>query len=294
MGFRNSVCMRMLVVMTTLTLGILAGCAAKKWVVVEEPTGLVLEYRMVEGDVLRYETTQHSDQAMEPMGMVMETTAQKSYKFSVAPKGRDGDTYDLDITIDSMDAGVTSAQGEFSADVDSVIGKTFRMTLSRLGKELDVSDAEPIRYGIGPQGMQSIMSDFMALFPDLPGMPVNIGDSWTSQDSLTIAQNGMDVTIKTESVNTLAGVETFAGLACAKVASEVSGIVRGVGERQGAHIDFDGTITGTETWYFAHEVGLFVEISSDIFTKSTIAVSGPQEMSFPMTEKMRLTTALIQ
>jgi hypothetical protein len=294
MEYRYPLFVRLVIAISVLALGLMAGCAAKKWVVVEEPKGVTLEYRMVEGEVLKYKVEQHSDQTMEPMGMAMETAGHKTIEFSVAPRGLVGGAYELEITIESMDAGMSSMQGEVSADVEPVLGQSFSMSLSQLGKELDVSEAEPIHYGLGPQGTQSIMSDFMAVFPDLPGTPVNIGDSWTSQDTITIAQEGMDIEIISESVNTLVGVEPFAGLECAKVTAEVSGTVKGGGEREGAAISFDGTVGGTETWYFAPDQGLFVELSSDLFTRSTINVSGPQEMSFPMTDKMRITTTLIQ
>jgi hypothetical protein len=284
----------LVVVIAVLSSGLLAGCAAKKYVMAEKPEGVALKYHMQEGDVLQYEWAQESTQTMEPMGMPMETKIHKSYAFSAAPKALKGDTYDLEITIGSMDASISTVQGEFSADVEPVIGKSFTMSISRLGETLDVSEAEAIHYGVGPQGTRSIMPDFKTVFPDLPGGPVSIGDTWTTLDTLDMEEGGIEILVTSESVNTLVGFETVSGLECAKVTAEVTGAVSGQGEQQGAQVSFEGTVGGTETWYFAKDEGLFIKMASDLFSKSTINVTGPSEMSFPLTEKTSLDVALIR
>ena len=294
MNCRCGMSKRLIAILLVITLGLLAGCAAKQLVLVEKPKGVTLEYRMPEGAVLKYETTQSSDQTMQMMGMAVETSMSKSYMFSVAGKGEKGDGYDLEITIDSMDATIGTPQGDFPADVEPVIGQSFSMSISRLGKELDLSGAEEIQYGVGPQGARSIKPDFKTLFPDLPEAQVNIGDTWTTQDTIDVDESGIEIVINSESVNTFTGFETVAGMKCAKVTAAVTGTLKGAGEQQGAQVSFEGTLSGTETWYFAYEQGLFVQLSSDIFTKSTIDVTGPQEMTIPMTQTMNFETALIR
>jgi hypothetical protein len=273
---------------------VLAGCAAKKYVMVEQPKGIALEYKMTEGEPLRYKSSDHSTQTMEPMGMPMETKTTKSYEFTIQPEGRQEDTYQLEITIDAMDAGMSMAQGDFSADVAPVIGKSFGLSMSVLGEVLDLSEAESIQYGIGPQGTQSIAPDFQFLFPRMPEVPVDIGDSWTVRDTVTINQGGVDIAISSEGVNTVAAFEPMGGFECAKIVTEITGTVSGEGEQQGAQVSFEGTLSGTETWYFAYEEGLFVENSVDMFSKGTINVSGPSEMSFPMTERTSSQVVLVK
>jgi hypothetical protein len=185
-------------------------------------------------------------------------------------------------------------QGEFSADVGPVVGKTFGMTMSRLGRVLDVSEAEPIHYGIGPQGTRSIKPDFQFMFPHLAAAPVSIGDTWATRDTVSMTEGGIEILIISEGAHTLVGFEPMSGFECAKVTTAVTGDVSGQGEQQGATISFDGTITGTETWYFAYDQGLFVENSSDIFTKGSIYVTGPSEMSFPMTERTSSKVSLVR
>jgi hypothetical protein len=281
-------------VVVALVLAVVAGCSMKKYVVAEKPTGLVLEYRMPEGEVLKYKSSQRSDRTMEVMGLAMESSIYKTYEFSCVSQGKDRDNFLLKITIDAMDAGMETPQGDYSAGVDSVLGRSFTMVMSNLGRELDVSDAESIKYDAGPIGQISVKSDFEAVFPDLPGSPVEIGDTWTTQDSLRVNESEMDMLITMTRVHTLHSVEPMMGMEAAVVMSSVTGTISGAGKQGEAEVAVEGTLSGTETWYFAYERGLFVEWSSDVFAKNMIDVKGPQEMTFPMSEKMSFETTLIQ
>jgi len=86
------------------------------------------------------------------------------------------------------------------------------MILSPLGKELDLSGAESIQYDLGPGGKHSIESDFQALFPDLAGRPVKIGDAWTSKDTITEKSSLAEIHMNLESLNTLEGFERIGNL----------------------------------------------------------------------------------
>ncbi|MFH1314258.1 MAG: hypothetical protein ABIJ00_13665 [Candidatus Eisenbacteria bacterium] len=294
MSHRYSAIMQLVLVAITLAAILLSGCGAKKFVVAEKPKGITLEYRMPEGEVFKYKSTQNADQTMEMMGMSMETTAHKFYEFTCAPQGGEGNNYELRVTIDAMEAGMETPQGDYAADTDSVLGKSFTLLVSNLGKELDVSDAEPITYDAGPMGPRSIRPDFQIVFPDLPTTPVEIGAMWTTQDTLEVSEGDIDILVTMTRVHTLTGIEPMMGMESAVVTTEVTGVVSGVGKQGEADIKVEGTMTGTETWYFAHEQGLFVEWSSEMFSKNMIDIKGPQEMSFPMSEKMSFKTVLVQ
>jgi hypothetical protein len=273
---------------------VLTGCSMKKYVIAEKPKGISLEYRMPKGEVLKYKSAQRANQTMEMMGMAMESTAHKTYEFSCVPQGKEGDNFELKITIDAMEAGLETPQADYSADVDSVLGRSFTMLVSNLGKEIDVSGAEPIRYDAGPMGKRSIRPDFQIVFPDLPAIPVEIGATWTTYDTLNVSEGQIDILVTMTRVHTLAGVEPMTGMESVVVTTDVTGTVSGAGMQGEAGVTVEGTLSGAETWYFAHEQGLFIEWSSDMFWKSMIHVTGPQEMSLPMSEKMSFQTVLIQ
>lgn len=272
----------------------LSGCAGKKNVWGDTERGLILEYRMEPGDVLRYEMIMDGTERVELMGQVNESVTNKSYVFTVESKGMEGENHRVGITIESLSASMKNVQGEFTADTEGVTGKSFDMIFSHLGDEVDLSGAKSIEYGIGPLGERSIESDFQAAFADLAGKPVKVGESWSSADSISIDQGNASIVVLSQSVNTLDGYETVEGLDCARVAVEVTGTLSGEGEQMGAPLIFDGTLSGTETWYFAYKEGYLVKWSSEVLSDIMVTVKAGQEMKVPVTGIAKIETHLIK
>lgn len=278
-----------------LIIALLAGCAAKTTNLWGDPkTGLILQYRMQENQVLKYQSSTEQTQNIEVMGQSMETQTTSTSAFSTKYKGLKENNLQLGVTIDSMSIDISSPQGELSPDMSSVKGKSFDMVLSPLGKELDVSGAQSIRYELGPVGDRSVESNFQALFPDMADRPVKIGDTWTSTDTVTEKSPVGEVILSFESVNTLAGFETVDGLECIKVTAEITGTLEGKGEQMGAELTFKGDIEGNQTWYFAYKEGIFVKDTVSASTDATITVSGAQAMTIPMKQESKMETKLIK
>ncbi|UCE21060.1 MAG: hypothetical protein JSV46_02160 [Candidatus Aminicenantes bacterium] len=278
-----------------IIIGLLAGCAAKTADPWGDPkTGLILQYRMTENQVLKYQTSGEQTQNMEIMGQSIETQSSSGIEFSVKSKGLQEGNLLLGVTIDSMNINISSPQGELSPDMSTVRGKGFDMTLSPLGKELDVSGAESIRYDMGAAGSRSIGSNFQAAFPDLAGKPVKIGDSWTSTDTIIEKTDELEVRISFESVNTLEGFETVDGLECVKVTADITGALEGKGEQMGLQLAITGEVQGKATWYFAYKEGIFVKDTTSFSSDSTITTSGAQALTIPVNQETKMGTKLVK
>lgn len=286
---------RLVFISIVLVIFILAGCAVEKRTYWRDPkTALALQYWMPENQVLKYQTSAKQTQIIEVMGQSVEVETEKTIEFSVKSKGLKENNLLLEVTIDSMSIKITSPQGDLSPDQSTVIGKSFDMTLSILGKEMDLSGADSIKYDLGPGDKRSISADFQALFPNLAGRPVKIGDTWTTKDTITEKSDNGEVRINLESVNTLEGFETVNGLECVKITAEVTGTLGGEGYEQGMDLTFKGEIKGTDTWYFAYMKGIFVKMITDVSTEGTITTSGAQSMTIPMTQEMKIEVKLIK
>ena len=278
-----------------VVIGILAGCAAKTASPWGDPrTGLILQYRMAKDQVLKYETSVEQTQDIEVMGQAMSTETTSSSAFTVKSKGLKENNHLLHVTIDSMSVDISSPQGDLSPDLSSVIGKSFEMILSPLGRELDVSGAASIEYELGPAGTRSVESNFQAVFPDLAERPVKVGDTWPSTDTITEKSGLGDVVISIESVNTLEGFETVNGVECIKVTAKVTGTLDGQGEQMGVEISYKGDIEGTETWYFAYKEGIFVKDIIKVHTEATITASDVQAMTIPLKQEAIIETKLVK
>jgi hypothetical protein len=280
------------VALTIALLCTLPGCAGKKQNVWgDTKSGLILEYRMEPGEMLKYQMVQEGVERVEVMGQTNESATSKTYVYTVEPRGMEGENRVLGITIDSMEGSLKTVQGEFSADAEPLIGKSFDLVLSPLGDEIDLSGAESLVYGVGPMGERSIMPDFQGAFNDLAGKPVKVGDSWTSTDTINVDEGNVALVIASMTVNRLDGYEKVEGLDCARVVGEINGTITGTGEQMGAPLVFDGGLTGTETWYFAYKQGYFVKSSADWTSDITVTVQAGQEMKVPVkaTSSMRIT-----
>ena len=285
---RNIICC-----FVVLSMAALLGCAGKK-MAIKTRDGVILQYRMAEGKAVVYEKTETSTQSMKMMGQALDTSTNKTMAFTVLPKAPEDGMNSLAITIDAMEAGLETPQGEFTADTEPVIGESFNMMLSAQGKEMGLDEADGIEYSLGMAGTRSVRSEFDAFFPDLPESRVKIWDTWTTVDTINVADSGMDVQIISENLNVLEGYETVSGRECAKVTVDVTGSVTGEGMQGGANLEFAGDITGKETWYFDYAQGLFAKSESDLSITANVKVTGPQEMTIPVTQTIQTTSAIME
>ncbi len=285
---------RGLIMLGLLIMVLLAGCAVKKDIWGDPKTGLILTYRLPENQVFQYQTSNDDTQKLTVMGQVMENKTAASSKFSVQAKGLKEKNLLLGVTIDDMKINISSGMmGNITPDLGAVIGKTFDMTLSPLGKEMEFFGVEELQYDMGMAGKRGIKSSFRNIFPDLAENPLKIGDTWTNRDETTEKQGNMDIHAAVETVNTLKGLETSNGFECVAIEAKTTGTFTGKGQQMGADITFKGNIKGTSTWYFAYKQGVFVRMKTNSTTEGTVLVSA-QGMTIPMTSESASEISLIK
>jgi hypothetical protein len=243
-----------------LAICMLVGCAAKEVPVYGDPqTGVILQYRMPEGQVLKYDSWGETHQVADVMGQSIETDISSTSAFTIESKGQAENNHQLTITIDGMSLQIQSTTGELEPDMSTVIGKSFDMVFSFLGKEVELIGADSIEYELGPEGTRSISSGFQDIFPDLAGRPVKIGDSWPAESTITEKSETSETVVRSSGTNTLVGFETIDGIECAKIQGEGTGTIESKGEQQGVELITTGEISGTSTWYFDYKEGIFIK-----------------------------------
>lgn len=274
---------------------VLAGYAGQQGNVGSSPTGTVtLAYQFPEGKTVAYRTTSTATQNVEIMGQTMTTQSLSSLDFSAKAKGLKNDQFSLGVTIDAFKAAAQTPQGEVSGDMSAVIGKSFDMILSRLGKEIDTSGASSLQYTLATGEQRDLASSFQTFFPDLPDRPVKAGDTWPSEDSVTEKVGGGELRLSFKHVHTLDGFETVDGYECARIKTIVHGTLTGNMEQGGVGLSLDGKIEGTETWYFATKEGIFVKSDMKANVEASIAAGDPMNTTFPMTGEQSVETHLLK
>jgi len=269
-----------------MTLFMLTGCAGKNAPVWGDPqTGLILQYRMPEGQELMYDSWEKTHQTSDLMGRTIEVDIDSTNSFTVQSKGAEEDKNQLTITINEMNFKIRSVQGNMEPDMSQVIGKSFDMTLSHLGEESELKGAEEITYEMGPEGTRSIASTFKQIFPDLAGRPLKIGDTWKDETTMNEKAGNGETVIQILEENTLDGFETIDEMDCVRILSRYTGTLEGKGEQQGIETISKGDIKGTSTWYFAYKEGIFVKHINSGTAEGMIDVPS-QGIEIPFTREM--------
>ena len=250
------------------------------------PASVVLEYKMPTGRVLTYQDKSEGSEVTEVMGQSMDTQTTNTSTVTFKAKGLKDKNFLVAVTVDDMAATVaSSAQGDMSPDMSSVKGKSFDMVLSPLGAEVDVTGAEAITFSVAGES-QSVASEFKTYFPDLPGKPVKVGDTWPSTTTVDEKNGPISIQVTLQNVNTLEGFETVDGMECAKVSTTFTGTVAGSGNQMGMDLAISGTTKGTGSWHFAVKDGVLVKSASDSTSELTIDVTAAG-MSIPMTQTVK-------
>ena len=174
-----------------------------------------------------------------------------------------------------------------------MIGKSFDMVLSALGKEVELIGADAIEYDLGPEGTRNIASGFQDIFPNLAGRAVKVGDTWPDESTITEKSDRGEAIISFTGTSTLVGFETIDGMECVKVSTEGTGSIEGKGEQQGMELVTTGEIKGTTTWFFAYKDGIFIKQVTEGTVEGTIDVPS-QGIQIPFTRETSAEIKLVK
>jgi len=264
----------------------LTGLSARQ----NQGSAVTLAYQFPDGKTLSYRTVSSEKQYMQVSGQDITTSTESSLEFTAKPKSSKDGVHGIAVTIDAMKIRVQGQQGDQSPLLDHVPGKSFDMSLTRLGKETDTSGAAAITYALGTS-TRDLSSRFQAFFPDLPDRPIKQGDTWPSQDAVTEKTGEGDIFVSMNHVNTVDGFETIDGIECARIKTDSKGTLKGNLEQGGASLTLDGTMTATTSWYFAIKQGFLVKSDTKAALTGSLVVA-QANMTIPVTgestEEVRL------
>jgi hypothetical protein len=293
--FRRSRVSLLVVLAALAAVSVLSGCAGRSGACAwgDKDSGLILEYRMTEGEQLAYQYTSDFSQVMEAQGQEIPIDSVQKVAFSIAPSGMKGPDYAIGVTVEGMNIRIDTPEGNIDGDVDEVVGESFEMTLSKTGEEGNLPEHDVLQFTVGPEGPKSVIPAFSAMFPDLPGRPVVVGDTWPSEITVEEEEGEGATRLHLDIVNTLDGFEMVAGRECARITSTFTGTITGSGVEQGAEWTIESDTDGTGVCFFDFKSGVFVSDESTGTADGTIVVKAPAgEMALPVTRTFKMTTSL--
>lgn len=271
----------------------LSGCAAKKAAWGSMENGMIMKYSYQPDRTLKYNNTYSFEQEMEVMEQKFTITAEGDQLLSMLPVSNEGNNIDYQVTVSEMSSKFKTPRGEMKAKLDDIIGKSFSLTVSNTGEELEYSEAEALTYDYGSGDIKSLSSDIQAFFPDLPDHPVKVGDSWESEDVVTEKTSAGQLILEFNNYNTFEKLEAINGHDCMKINVEFTGTLEGYGKQDDMELFTTGTLGGTATWYYAYKEGIFVKQVMTGVGETETLIKGPQEMTMPASRTYTMVSELI-
>ena len=271
---------------------LLFGCAGKEipiWG--NEEVGFNLQYRLDDGQKLNYEMSSKTKSDFNLMGNSTLTDEDALTRFSLVGTQTDSpDNLSGQVTVDDMTLkeiqSAMGESGEMERDLSKVIGKTFTLTFSPLGREIDFAGVEKMTIDMGQMGggEQSVRDRFRDLLIDLSNNPVKIGETWTSTVEEMEPSGLGDVQMKyvTNTTSKIEGFEKVDGYECLRISSQTTGTIGAEGETMGSTATMKGDISGTGTSYFAYKEGLLVKSLGDAELHIDIQIGGDQGLKIKL------------
>jgi len=253
--------------------------------------GIKLMYNLPEGKPLSYSNVTNMAQIMDYNGQSMQANVLSVLSCTITGKGKDNENMKLEVKIDTMKQQVDTPQGSSGGLMSDVMGKSFNMTISQSGKEIDLSDAEKVV--ITTESIQTnAAQSFLEYFPDLPKNAVKPGDTWITNDTIRSKSGTFSLTMVVKAENKYEGIVKFEGFDCARITSTIEGTREQTAQAVGMDVATTGTFKGTSELFFAVKEGYHIKNSVVSKLTGNIEIGGAQNISMPLVADMTAVSKL--
>ena len=250
-----------------------------------------LEYKFQKGKTYRYSSKTNSNIIQEMMGkeMKMTNTGEMVVRMVVDNVTKEGNGVLL-VSFDSAKNTIKSQMMDSTMTLDNLIGKKTKITVSKIGtvvarEVIDTVKMEGPMGNAGQRGMTSMIK--------LPEKAIKIGEKWKSTNIDTIESMCGKIHHTADMEFTLSGKEKKAGHDCLKI--DYTGTTADTGKMMmgGMELFVEGNGKVKGTLYFDPQVGLTILDESTTDTEQTMAITGQQNMTIPMSSSTKSIRTLL-
>jgi len=205
---------------------------------------------------------------------------------AVLPDG----SFSLITQLDSMTASTKSPRMDTTRVMTDIMGKRSRVVLSPLGKVIQRAIIDSIK-AAGPM-MRGAAAREVIRFQTLPEQAVVVGAQWTVTSVDTNEMMGGKMVTGSTITYTLNGKEEKGGRTCVKIGYTGTMTIEGKGSMMGMELFSEGKGTLSGTWHFDPAAGITVADESQMDTDVTMAMTGQQNMTMPITTSSKTSRIL--
>lgn len=251
-----------------------------------------LEYKFQKGKTYRYSHVSNSNITQEMMGKEMKMTnaSDMTLRVVVDNVASDGNTT-LIISVDSAKNTTKSPMMDTTMVLNNLIGKRTKLTMSKIG---DVISREVIDTVKNEGMMGSGSQRGMASITKLPDTETKFGEKWKSTTVDTVESMGGKIVHSSNVEFTLIGKEKKQNRDCLKI--DYTGTSTDTGKMMmgGMELFVEGNGKVKGTFYFDHQSGLTILDESSSENEQTMAVTGQQNMTIPVSISSKSVKTLLE
>ena len=251
-----------------------------------------LHYAYKQGKIYRYSNMMATTSTREMMGREVKTTANVfgTTRLAVDNVADDG-SCSFTTSMDSLRIDVKSPEMDTTIVPEGMTGKRSSLVVTKYGVIRSRAVIDTIK---GQAMMMGVGQREMVRFHQLSEKPVKTGEGWKVSTKDSIDLMGGTSIVATEMAYTLGGKEVKAGRECLKVSYTGTSTTVGKGSMMGMEIFIEGTTKMSGTFDIDPEQGLIIAEVMEATGESTVATTGQQAMTIPVSTTIKSTRALIQ
>lgn len=255
---------------------------------------VMLKYNFVKGKTYILTTQLNSDvtRTMGPQEIKIETGINSNSEMQIEDVDNNGNATSL-VTL--KNASIHTKVPVMNKDTTmnfNDLNEQQRVVFSSTGKQISAVTITPEKV----LKMMNSASQFTRI-QNLPGKSVNIGEKWNDKlvdSTKSSPQNPVDMVISTDMEYSLIGKEIKDGIELVKISFSGAITITGKGNMQGMELFVEGTGKSEGFSYFNPKTSLVVNTESSTEMDMSIAVSGQQNMTMPMSQSMKASITLAE
>jgi hypothetical protein len=265
---------------------VLGACLAGSLFAQESHT---LAYKFAKGKTYFYRNTMDGSTTQEMMGQEMKMDQASNTLVRVVVDAVQDKSADLMISADSLVVSSKMPARDTTMSLTHLLGKRTKIRLSTLGEVMSREVIDSVTEGSMRGGVQREAMSFMML----PDGKKKVGEKWNATKTDTIEAMGGTIYNTTNIDYTITGTEKRMSRNCLKITFEGATETNGKASMMGMELFIEGTGTTKGTAYFDEAEGILIEVESTTNNESTMAATGQQQMTIPISQSMKARSVLV-
>lgn len=250
-----------------------------------------LQYKFEKGKTYVYKIESNTDMTQQMMGREMKfnTVAHNIARFKIENTSDDGSA-DIIFSLDSSYIKTNMRGHDTTMVLDQMIGKRIEMNVSNLGKLYKYKILDTL---VNNAWSNSIAQQSKNFFRVLNGKNIKVGDKWSATQIDTIDNMGGKIVSTIDFDYTLAGTAEKLGHKCLNIPYTAKIKIEGKGNMRGIDLFIEGNGKSSGTAYLDANTGMNVYIESTVDNEMTMATTGQQTMTIPISQSTKSVISLI-